>query len=43
MDYLTIELGHGLAQGRRQAIIWIDDGIVYCRIYSALGLDGLRE
>ena len=32
---------NGLAPSRRQAIIWINDGSVYRRIYASLGLNEL--
>ena len=39
-QYATVGSGNGLALNRRQAIIWINDGSVYWRIYaSPAGLD----
>ena len=40
-NYASIGLDNGLAPSRRQAIIWINDGIVYRRIYASLGRNEL--
>ena len=40
-QYVSIGSGNGLAPVRRQAIIWTNDGLVYWRIYSSLGLNEL--
>ena len=34
---------NGLAPNRRQAIIWINDGLVYWCIYSPFGLNELTS
>ena len=34
---LSIGLDNGLAPNRRQAIIWTNAGLIYWRIYAALG------
>ena len=38
-QYDIIGLDNGLAPNRRQAIIWINDDLVYWRIYASLGLN----
>ena len=42
-QYPSIGSDDGLAPSRRQAIIWTNDGIVYWRIYTSLGLNELTN
>ena len=38
-QYASIGSDNGLPPGRRQAIIWTNDGLVYLCIYASLGLN----
>ena len=40
-QYVIIDLDYGLALNRQQPIIWINDGLVFWRIYASLGLNEL--
>ena len=42
-QYPNIALDDGLAPNRRQAIIWSNIDPIHCRIYAALGADGLHR
>ena len=37
----TNDSNNGLAPMRRQGIVWINDGLIYCCIYASLGLNAL--
>ena len=43
-NLLLVSIGsdNGLSPSRRQAIVWINDGLVYWRIYASLVLNQLR-
>ena len=42
-QYGSIDSDNGLAPNRRQAIIWINDGLVNWRIYASLDLNELSD
>ena len=38
----NIDSDNGFAPMRRQGIVWINDGLIYCCIYASLGLNALN-
>ena len=43
LQYSGIDLDNGLALVRRQAIIWINGGLVFWCIYVSLSLNELKQ